>query len=442
MRLLLGWSLLLASFSVAVLWFAEHPGQLELDWLGYRISVPIGLFFAGMVVLLLVTLPLLILLRRVLRLPFYWRERQRVSSYRKGLGAVTDALVALSIADAPEAVRQLKKAENQLGEQPITRLLHAQIAHRQGNAARTLEYLEQLKETPSTRFIAARAATRLAREAGDAETAIRNAREAVRLRPKDSATVRVLFSLLLETERWQEAEHLIRSARRMRRIGSEESSHALALMGLMQSRSIGRKDEPAYALRLVAQAHKLDPALLPATLLAARLQADAGNTRLAAATLERGWRAMPHPDILEKLLDIHVSEAPQRRMKRVRVLTRQNPSHPESQLALAVAAMRGEDWETARNHLKSALSLREQPRTYKMLATLEQRQFHNEQAASGWLARAAEAPPDPVWLCGECGQRHEQWVIRCGHCDAFDAIRWDTPRAHHERPRPPLLLTA
>jgi HemY protein len=50
-----------------------------------------------------------------------------------------------------------------------------------------------------------------------------------------------------------------------------------------------------------------------------------------------------------------------------------------------------------------------------------------------WLDAAAEAQPDPAWICATCGHPGEagpasgHWQAVCPHCAAIDGFRWQRP---------------
>jgi HemY protein len=84
-------------------------------------------------------------------------------------------------------------------------------------------------------------------------------------------------------------------------------------------------------------------------------------------------------------------------------------------------------WGEARNHLSKALAQRPSDRVYRMLAELAEAEHGDIAAARDWLAKAANAEPDPIWICKECGTPSKSWRSNCGHCGAFDSMQWKTP---------------
>ena len=62
-----------------------------------------------------------------------------------------------------------------------------------------------------------------------------------------------------------------------------------------------------------------------------------------------------------------------------------------------------------------------------MMADLEERAGENTDSVHDWLLRASTAPPDPAWVCGDCGAAWETWSPVCGACDALGTLDWEQP---------------
>jgi HemY protein len=75
------------------------------------------------------------------------------------------------------------------------------------------------------------------------------------------------------------------------------------------------------------------------------------------------------------------------------------------------------------------------------MAEIETGEHNDGEAARMWLARAADADPDPAWVCRECGAVAVDWSAACPSCEAFDSLEWRVPS--HVPPlslRGPLVL--
>jgi len=157
------------------------------------------------------------------------------------------------------------------------------------------------------------------------------------------------------------------------------------------------------------------------------LQRD-GKTRQAARVLEQAWRAQPQPRLAEIYGALDAGEAPVARYKRLQRLAASNPDHPESHVALASAALAAQLWGEARRHLDEAGAHAEPTaRVCRLMAELEEAEHGDGAAARAWLARAAEAAPDPAYVCRACNTQARDWTALCPNCGNFDTLHWSAP---------------
>ncbi len=430
---ILGWIILLAALSVGVLWLAEHPGSVDIVWLGYVVRIQVGILISVLFFTLLLLLPIVMLVRHLLGFPSWWRTRKITQSHQKGMHALTQALTALAVSDVQAAARHTRKVADCLGESPLTALLGAQISYRQDDLAGTQKHLKEMLDYAETRAIAARALSSFARQEGNYSAAIAFAKDALKEAPNDLWAYRSLCDLYMREERWQEVEMLIKTSRSKRRISSENAHHLLAVFYHEQAVHAERSGQLEIAYRAAQEANKQDAAFIPAVLLYVKLAGEKGDKRKALTALERGFKAMPHPEYADALIDLCQSESAAKLTKFARNIANTHPQHPESHLLLAVVAIRLAEWEQARQYIKTALALEETARAYKLLAAIENEQYNDRQSAADWLAHAAQTEHEAIWQCGACGHVHKRWQLHCQYCDSFDTIHWDKPKQHQDR---------
>jgi HemY protein len=153
-----------------------------------------------------------------------------------------------------------------------------------------------------------------------------------------------------------------------------------------------------------------------------------GKPRQAAKAIEAGWRHLPHPALAEAWGALEPNETALQRVKRVERLASANPSHVESRIALAGAALEAQLWGETRRQLDPlATDSTATPRVCRLMAELEEAERGDHAASRQWLERAATAPPDPLWLCAECAGEAHDWTALCPHCGAFDSLDWKRP---------------
>jgi HemY protein len=422
------WFLLkVAVVIAAAIWLADRPGTVSVHWLGYAVEAPFW-------VALLVTLAALgiaalgyRLIRALIRTPHRIRRHSRVRRRERGYRALTQGMVAIAAGDAQTARKMARKADGLLNEPPLTMLLSAQAAQLQGDERAAREYFTAMLERPETAFLGMRGLLTQAIKSGDRVEALTLARKARGLQPNTPWLLGTLYDLEAQAGDWAAAEGTLQQAIQAGAIPTEEGRRHRAVLLLERSFEAERRGRADAALSHAQAAHDMMPGFVPAAVRLARLQLAADRLKPAAKVVERAWRHSPHPELADIYRTIVASYDPLTRVRLFQKLVRQAPDSAESHLAVARAAIDAQLWGEARQHLNRAMEIGPTRRTYRLMAELDRGERHDEDAAKDWLAKAANAPEDPVWTCSSCGAVSHSWGGLCGHCGAFDTLTWKAP---------------
>jgi HemY protein len=187
---------------------------------------------------------------------------------------------------------------------------------------------------------------------------------------------------------------------------ADEGHRKEAAMLAAQALALEDSDR-SRALDLAVRAIKLDPALVPAALVAARCHIAGGSPRKAARLLHAAWAKSPHPDLAEVMAHLKPGDGPEGRFERVRDLVREQPGGVEGAVALARAAALAQRWDIARKALEDHLEDRPEARICVLMADMEEAQGDKGRARE-WLARAVSAPRDPIWVSD--GVASQRWT--------------------------------
>ncbi len=428
------WFCLKVAVLVAVAWYlAEYePGQVTLEWQDYRIDTSVGILLlaAGLVAVIAA-----ILYRSwggLRRVPRDIGRTLRANRQQRGYRALTQGMVAVAAGEAAEAQRWARKASELLDAPPLTMLLSAQAAQLGGDDQAAKRYFTAMLERDETRFLGLRGLITQALRDGDDQAALDYVRSAHTLRPRTPWVLETLFDLSEQAGDLAGAERAAREAAHGKVLPAPEAKRKHAVVLLERARAAQREGDPSRTLKLAKQAHKAAPDLVPASVLYAQLLVGSARRGAAARMLEKAWAAAPHPALVVAYGRARPEAAGIEWLNQVGKLVAGAPTHPESLLALAEAALDARLWGEARRHLGEAIKAGATERVCRLMARLEESEHGDRDKAREWLMKAGEAAPDPAWVCGNCGAAAEEWQPRCGACDAYDGLAWHTP------PRVPL----
>ena len=365
--------------------------------------------------------------RATLRSPRSYLRRRAASRRERGYRALTHGMVAVAAGDAEEAKRQARRAGALLDEPPLTLLLSAQAAQLDGDETAARRYFGAMMERDETSFLGLRGLLMQALRRGDDAAALELAQRARAERPETPWVVQTLLDLQVKRGAWTEALPTLAEASRLGLVESEAARRQRAALLVEEARRLGSGGDRDGALAKAREAHKLDPAFVPAAAEFAALLISAGRIRKATRTIESTWTHAPHPALARAYAALAPGEPPIERARRFERLASLNSATPEAHIALAETAIKARLFGEARRHLEAAIAERPFARAYRLMAELEEADQGDSEAATRWLRRAAEAPADPAWICGRCGAARGQWHARCEACGAFATLVWREP---------------
>lgn len=419
----LAFILLIAAGSLGALWFADRPGDVVVNWQGYRIETSVAVALVLALVFGLATFVLLSLVRTVLRIPSIWALASRNRRRAKGYVAVSRGMVAVGAGDPSAARRYSAEAERFLGDAPLTLLLKAQTAQIRGDRAAAESAFKAMLDDHETRVLGLRGLYVEARRRGDETVADAYASEAVRLAPAASWASEAVFARQCATGQWAAARLTLDRRTALRLVAKDEARRGHA--ALLAAEALDMADEdPSTSLRLAQEALKFERDLAPAATLAGRLLARRGDLKKASKVMETAWRTAPQPDLAEAYIHLRGGDSALDRLARAKRLQRLNPASEESRLAVSAAALAAREFMAARETLRPLLDEAPTTRAYLLAAEIEEAEHGDTGAVREWLSRAARAPRDASWMADGVSSANWQAWSPNGRLAAY---RWMRP---------------
>ena len=417
----------LAVLIALAIWLAERPGDVSIDWLGYRIDTTVGILLLAIFLLMIVAAGLYRFWIATRRAPGSIKRNMADNKRVRGYKALTQGMVAVAAGAPDEARRLAHQANRLLDEPPLTLLLSAQAAQLNGDENAAKRYFTAMLDREETAFLGLRGLFNQAMKAGDEAAALDYARRAKELQPNTPWVSEMLFKLELRHGRIEAAEQALALAKANNAVRKPDWQRRRAVLLTEKARGLVEENRREDAKRALAEAVKLVPDLVPAAALLARLHVESGDKRKALKLLQRTWGKAPHPALVKPFLDIEPNEKPLERVKRLTKLVHMRVSHPESHLAQARAALDAQLWGEARRHLQLAGGAQPSEAVCRLMAELEEAENGDSARAHDWFRRAAAAPNDPAWVCAECGTSAIDWSAACRACGEIDSLDWRSP---------------
>jgi HemY protein len=421
---------LVAALAFGAVWLAERPGDVAIEWLGYRIETSVMVLAAALAAIVVGAILLSSILRGLIRAPGNLSRRRAARRAERGRRALTRGLVAIGAGDPQAARRFALEARRFAPNEPLALLLGAQAAQLSGDRTAADQTFRAMLAREETKLLGLHGLFIEAQRRDDPAVARAHAEEAAKAAPALAWAAQAVLEFRCAEGDWEGALAAVESNMRSGLIDKAAYKRQRAV--LLTGRALSRETDRDTAKALVLEAVKLCPSLVPAAALAGRFLAEGGEGRKAARVLEAAWAANPHPDLAEVYARLHPGDSARERLARMRTLARLS-DHPESAIAVARAAIDAQEFAVARETLAPLLTAPTQ-RIATLMAELEEGESGNVGRAREWMARALHAGRDPAWTAD--GVVSDKWLPVSPRSGRLDAFQWKIPVADLTPPGP------
>ena len=426
---------LVGLFALGAIWVADRPGDLMIDWQGYRIETSVAAAVAFVAAVACAAVVLWNVMRWILAGPEAFALFRRNRRRAKGYDAITRGVVAVGTGDARRAGREANEARRLLGKEPLTLVLAAQAAQLSGDRPGAEAAFRAMTDQPETRSLGLRGLYVEAERRGDLVAARAIAEDAARQSPETPWAGQALFDFQCAERDWAGALATLERLSANKLVDKTETRRRRAV--LLTAQAMDSSGDVPLAIRRAREAHGLAPDFTPAAALAARLLAEQGEVRKAMKIVETTWAKATHPDLAEVYVHVRTGDSARDKLKRAKALAERSGDDPEGLIAVARAALAAREFETASEAVGKLLSVRPTARACMLMAELEDVKNGDAGRAREWLGRALRAPRDPAWVAD--GVASETWAPISPVTGRLDAFVWRTPV---EEARPKLAADA
>ena len=410
-------------------WVADRPGQVAINWMGYRVETSVIVAAFAIAVLVVLAIASWAVVRAFLRSPeqvsLFFRHRRAMKSYL----AISRGLIAVGAGDLRLARRAADDAARLSPGDPLALLLTAQSAQMAGDGVTAERTFRVMSERDDTKLLGLRGLYIEAQRRNDLNAARFAAEEAAKTRTGVVWAGLALLEYRCATKDWSGALDALDHMKSALEKPDYRRKRAVLLVARAQAlEDIDRDTSRALVLESV----KLAPDLVPAAALAGRRLSEAGDVRKARKILEAAWAVNPHPDIAESYANLRLGDSARERLARMQKLAEKVPGQLEGALAVARAALDAREFATARAALAPYVSAPTR-RVAMLMAEIEDADQGAQGRVREWMARAMRASGDPAWTADGAVSEHWLPVSPNGRLDGFE---WKVPLAEIGDTRP------
>lgn len=418
---------IIVAFSLLVAWGASIimsvPGDVVITGFGYQMQPSLGIVLFGLIILMLLTIFVWAIIRRIFGIPALFSRANEKRKQRKGVDALSNAIIALQTGDPNKARQLAREARLKLEGNTAAQLLEAQANMQLGELKQArLQYREMI-EDPKTAIAALSGLYEQARQQNREDAALQFAQKAASLSPKLAWAQKAIFAHMAKQGDFEDALVQLDQIP-FERADRDTQKRLDAVLRTALAKELEETD-PQRAIAYANEALKKQPEFVPAALIAARLFISSGEVRKASGLLRRVWRASAHPHIGELYIHAQSGASAVERLKRAKTMVVEHPDNLESAVLLATAAIAAHEWSDARAALQPFTDQQATQKVCTLMAEIEQGDTGDQGKARAWLSRAVSAKPDATWIAD--GISADEWEPTSPLTGKLDQFEWKVP---------------
>lgn len=391
--------------SVAVLvtvavWFADEPGAVTIDWMGWRVDTSVAILFALMAGILVIGAVLIRLWGTLVSMGRSYQGARKDKRINRGLDGLAAGLAAVHGGDSAAAQKGLRDAKASFGDHTAVRILEQQATRLSGDAKRAGSDARELLTDPATELAALRDLADTAKKVGDLDGALSYAKRALSRKTPPRWALSMTLDLQIALNRWEDAAATIERKDAETLFKAVDLPRLKAAIYARAATTSLADQDPGLAAKWARKALSADAARVDATVALAKSLAAQSKGKKAATELEKAWAINPHPALLSAYLQLSPADSALAKAKKVETLTAGHADHPESRLALAESALQADLWGQARSRLEPLLDIGTAPptraRAAALMAQIDLGEHGDTKAATKSLVMALESKSAPM----------------------------------------------
>ncbi len=427
-----------------VVWIAERPGTITIDWMQYKATFHVGFFLLVLLLIIIIGVIIFSAIKAVLDLPKRLARYRDMKDKDKGIKALTLGLTAVAAGDGKSALYQSYRAKHFLknDNSALPKLLEAQAARLNGHEMEAARIFIELMEHKDAEFLGVRGLLNGALESGDYGGALELAKRALKLYPKQDWILQLAYDLEIKALNWNEARKILCRLEKAGAITADKAKGDRVAMLLAEADQAKKNGDEKLLYRSLNKAYKLDNYFIPTVLRLGQMYLLRGKRKACVSMIEGAWKIRPHPALVRLWGEASPPVKDNDKMAYIRWFERLlslKPDSVEGLQALANVLIAEGLWGEARKRLEQAQEIRPNVNLYRIWARLEERATHDDLLVRKWLEKAADAPQERVWICSKTGRIYDEWVPVSDQ-GLFNTIIWDFPQGRSVQKFPVPLL--
>ena len=361
------------------LWIVQTPGDVIIEWRGFRIHTSFGLFIGGMFLLSALLSFFYMSGQFFLRLPKRVIRAYELRKFKKGYKILVDAMCSLFGQETDVSMEMAHKLQTLLPSPVIGLWIEAFVTQKKNDDDKARKLYLKLKQKKEGNFLGLYGLITLALKEKDYAQAKTLAESLYKIRSGSPWVAYTLFDLYVRDEQFEMAGLVLDQ---IKPASSEERLRKNNLKALLWYKRANVQDlSRTEKLELLSYSNEFSPTFIPTACLYASLLNDVGKRSKALKVIERAWSASPEISLAHAYLACTPLRDSLEAYQMAVHLLELTPTSDVAQLIVLEAALKASLWGEARVHLESVSEKNKTAFYYELKAQLLEQESNDIEGA-------------------------------------------------------------
>lgn len=403
------------------LFIAYTPGEVVLEWQGYRIHTTLGVFVGGLFLLSSLFAFVYLFGQYFWSLPKRIMQAHKIRKFKKGYNLLLTIQEDNERTKASTSLAQAQKLQALLPSPVLGLCLEAEIYEKQGEQDKAHRLYTKVSTYKGGEYLGFFNLARLEFKQKEFDLVKQDALNSLEYKENAPSSLFLLACVALEKENFQEAASYIEKLKPITASQKQQKNQLKAYIWYKKAEQEGIPSEEQ--LELLSYAYDFNPSSVPVTLSYAKMLVKEGKISKACKVLESNWKETEDKEVGNFYISMGVAGDALESFRKAKYLKELRPNSVIGALLIAETALRCKLWGEARASLESIAPDERSAHYFALQSQIMEKEGESPVQVLSFLQENLKNNVLSKWTCKCCSRQEPMWMPFCLGCYEINYLK-------------------
>ena len=403
------------------LFIAYTPGEIVLEWQGYRIHTTFGVFLGGLFLLSSLFTFIYLFGQYFWSLPKRFIQAHKIRRFNKGYNLLLTIQEDGESTKNSTSIAQAQKLQTLLPSPVLGLCLEAETYEKQGEPDKAHQVYTKISLYKGGEYLGFFNLARLEFKKKEFDLAKQNALSSLQYKEHAPASLFLLACIALEKESFQEAASYAEKLKPINTLQKQQKNQLKAYIWYKKAEQ--QEISTEERLELLSYAYDFNPSSVAITLAYVKMLVKEGKISKACKVLENNWKETEDREVGSLYISLGIAGDALEAFRKAKYLKELKPNSVIGALLVAEAALHSKLWGEARASLETISSHERGAYYYSLQSQIMEKEGENPVQVLSVLQENLKNEAISDWKCKCCSREEAMWVPFCIGCYEMNCLK-------------------